>query len=321
MQSSRKELLDDFLAFIGAAGDSKARDRAERLLNRVLEKIWMRRGWRCFIDPDVWMFNTVANTRAYALPDHFGRVSGNSRTIRNLTNGRQIFPRDRSDLEEENPDTGTSSETPGAPTQYSLAGMAAVQRQPASTGEALEVLSDNVLDTAVRVYIEGLDANNLVAQRQVTLNGTTAVAIGTWARVLKFGKSYPNGTTPTTELTSSEGSVTLRIVSGAVSLQVLAAYQAARQHQTIVLSPVPDNVYSIGVPIFRAIERFAQDADPLPPMWDNAVFDGMTHFWRVGDRDVAEDGSGFWPSLVDLIEYDNAQVAQERRQRQPYMGM
>jgi hypothetical protein len=315
----RDEILDDFLSFIGAAGDDKARNRAERLLNRVLEKIWMQRGWSCFIDPDVWTIATVSGTRAYALPDHFGRVSGTNRVIRDLTNGRNITPRDRNDLEEEDPTTGTTFEVPGCPRQYMIAGTTPVQAQPAAAGEALEVLSDSASDTTVRAFIEGLTTGNLVARRQVTLNGVTPVAIGTWKRVSKFGKSYPAGTTPTTELTSSEGSVTLRTVAAATSLQILALDQAAREHQALVLSPVPDGVYSIGVPILRGIERTYLDGDPLPPMWTNAVLDGLTQNWRVSDGDTPE-ALGMWPSLVELIQYDNAQLAQGRHQRQPYRG-
>jgi hypothetical protein len=319
MQTSRREILDDFLSFVGAAGDAKARDRAERLLNRVLEKIWMLRGWRCFIDPTVWEFSTVANTRAYALPDHFGRISGNNRTLRNLTNGSVIHPWDRSDLEEVDPLIGTTLEQPGCPTRYQIAGTSPVQTQPSSAGEALEVLSSSLSDTTVRAYIEGLTTSNLVAQAQVTVNGVTPVPIGTWSRILKFGKSYPAATTPTTELTSSEGTVTLRKVSGATELQVLAPWQAAREHQTIVLAPVPNGVYTIGLPILRAIERAYLDGDPLPPQWTNAVFDGMTMGWRVSD-DGGFDSVGMWPTLVDLVSNDNAQAAQARRHKTPYTG-
>jgi hypothetical protein len=318
MQTSRREFLDDFVSYIGAAGDAVARNQAERLLNRILEKIWMLRGWKCFIDPDVWTFSTVANQRAYALPDHFGRISGNNRTVRNLTNGRLITPRDRGTGEEDDPTVGTSLEVPACPTEYSIAGVSPVQVQ--ATGVACEVGSDDAADTTVRVFVEGLTTANLVAQRQVTLNGTTFVDVGAWNRILRFGKSYPEGIAPTTELTSSVGNVTLRRTAGAVSMQVLAPWQPSREHQTLVLTPVPDGVYAIGVPIFRAIERMYFDADPLPPNWTNAVFDGMTRFWRVADRDIAEDGSGLWPALKELIEYDNALSAQERRGRQPYRG-
>lgn len=312
MQTSRRELLDDFLAFVNATGDTRKRDIAERLLNRVLEKIWMLRGWTCFIDPDGWSFSTVALTRAYALPDHFGRVSGNNRVIRNLTSGQQIFPLDRNAAEEAYPDTETSLDAPGTPVEYWIAGTTPVQAQPSSSGQALEVVSSSASDTTVRAYIEGLSTGNLVVQNQVTLNGTTPVALGTFKRVLQFGKSYPAGTDPTTELTTSVGTVTLRVTAGA-TLQTLAPWQSARDHQTIVLRPTPASVISIGLPILRAIESYYLDATPLPPFWTNAVFDGLVHFWRVGDHDVSEDGAGMWPSLKELIEHDNAQLAQGRR--------
>jgi hypothetical protein len=179
MQTSRREVVDDLLTFVGAAGDTKARKRAERLLNRVLEKIWMRQAWGCFVDPDVWEITTTANTRAYALPDHFGRISSSNRIVRNLTTGREIYPRDRGDLEHDDPATGTSLEVAGPPSQYAITGSTAVQRQPSSSGDALEVVSDSASDTTVRIFVEGLTTDDLVAQRQVTINGTTPVSIGT----------------------------------------------------------------------------------------------------------------------------------------------
>jgi hypothetical protein len=239
--------------------------------------------------------------------------------IRNLTSGTQIIPRDRSDLEEMDPQIGTSLETSGSPTSYMIAGVTPVQVQPASAGEALEWVSDSASDTTVRAYLEGLDANGVLTQSQVTLNGTTPVAAGTWGTLMAAGKSYPFGTAATTELTTSEGTVTLRKVSGTV-LQTLAPWQSAREHQTIVLYRVPDTVYTIGVPILRAPARTYRDADPLPLMWENAIFEKMVLAWRVADSNVSADGSEMWPALVDLITYDNSQTAQAFRQRQPFMG-
>jgi hypothetical protein len=112
----------------------------------------------------------------------------------------------------------------------------------------------------------------------------------------------------------------LRIVSGSTSLQALAPWQSSREHQTIVLYPMPDTVYTIGLPILRAIERSYFDGDPLPPHWENAVLDGMVHFWRVGSADAQEDQSGMWPSLKELIEYDNSERAVARRRAKPHLG-
>ncbi len=317
---ARRELLDNFLSFVNAGGDAAKRDQAERLLNRVIECIWLKRGWRQFLDPTVYQFTTVANTRAYALPDYFGRVSSANRILRNLTRGTRLTPRDRSDLEREDPQIGTSLEQAGSPSSYEIAGVTPVQRQPASTGEALEWVSDSASDTTVRAFLEGLDANGVMVQSQVTLNGTTPVAAGTWSTLYEAGKSYPFGLVATTDLTTSEGTVTLRTVAGAITLQTLAPWQSSREHQTIVLYHVPDGVYAIGVPILRAPVRLYRDADPLPLFWENAIFEKMVLSWRVADQNVGPDGADTWPALVDLICYDNAQTAQAFQRRQPFRG-
>lgn len=320
MQTSRREFLDDFVNYVNAGGDAVMRDQAERLLNRVIECIWMKRSWRQFLDPTLYEFSTVANTRAYALPDYFGRVSSPTRVIRNLTDGKTLTAYDRADLEEQDPTIGTTFESAGAPTCYEIAGVTPVQVQPAAAGEALEVISSDNGDVAVRVHVEGLDANGVLTQTQVTLTGTVAVALGTWSRIYQFGKSYPNGTTATTELTTSEGTVTLQKTGGGTVLQTLAPWQSAREHQTIVLYHVPDAVYRIGVPVLRAPQRLFQDADPLPMFWTNAIFEKMVLSWRVADKNVNADGADMWPALVDLITYDNAQTAQAFQRRQPFRG-
>lgn len=320
MQSSRREFLEDFLFYVNAGGDTAMRDQAERLLPRMVERIWLKRGWRQFLVPDAYQFNTVANQRAYALPDYFGRVSSANRIIRNLTDTVEIWPKDRSDLEQEDPMLGTTYEVAGSPRFYYIGGVTPVQVQPASTGDALEVLSSSAADVTVRVYLEGLNAGGVLTENQVTLNGTTPVAIGTWAQLHGFGKAYPDGITPTTEMTSSVGTVTLRKVTGGTVLQTLATWQSARSHQTIVLYRVPDGVYAIAVPILRAPEPILNDADPLPMFWTNAIFGGMVRAWRVADKAVTADDNEMWPELLDLICWDNAQTAQAFQRRRPYQG-
>lgn len=321
MQSSRKEFLDDFLGYINQSGDAEARNIAERLLNRVIETIWLKRSWRQFIMPTAHEFSTAANTREYALPDYFGRVADAEGMIRDLTNKRRIAPIDRATLEHVDPQQGTSQETTGQPRHYVIEGTVGVHTQPAAAGDALEVVSSSSNDTTVRAYIEGIDSNTQYARSQVTLNGTTPMAVGTWKRVTKFGKSYPEGTDPTTELTSSAGTVTLRKVTGATELQRLLSEESARDLQTIVLHPMPGGVYTIAVRIMRAPERILRDADPLPPFWSNAIFEKMVISWRAGDQDGLNiDTAESWPALVDLVCFDTAQAAQVLRHRVPFTG-
>lgn len=320
MQTTRRELLDDFLHYVNAYGDTTMRNQAESLLNRVVECIWMKRAWRQFLDPNLYEFVTVASTRQYVLPSYFGRVSGMTRSIRNLTTGVPLTPKDRADLEEQMPTIGTSLETPSAPLYYEISGTMPVQLQPADAGEALEAISSSANDTAVKVYLEGLDANGIEAQDEITLTGTNPVAVGTWGPLNAFGKGYPEGVTATSELTTSEGTVTLRKVSGGTVLQKLAPWQSARTHETLVLYPVPDTVYTIGVPVLRAPQPVRRDAEPLPSMWTNAIFEKMVIAWRVGDQNVSADSADIWPALMDLMAHDNAQAAQGLQRRQPFMG-
>lgn len=311
MQTTRRVLLDDFLLFIGDAGDAPARNRAEVLLNRVLETVWMKREWSQFQMPSAYEVSLAAAARTVALPDYFGRIGGAKKQIRNLTKGGVIDPVDRAVIEDEDPYQGTSSETAGCPRRYFLAGTTPVQTQPStSSAEALEVLSDSSSDTTVRAYVEGLNSSGIVTRAQVTLNGTTAVAVGSFkAPLTKFGKAYPEGTDPATEGTSSVGTVTLRKVTGGTVLQTLAPDQDARDHLTLIVYPVADAAYTLAIPIIRAVESVYRDADPLPPFWRNAVFEKMVMAWRVGDRDGAlVDTADTWPALVDLVCFDNEQT-------------
>lgn len=216
MQHTRREFLDEFLAHVGDSGDDVSRNAAEQLLNRALGTVWMAHAWRDHILPDPVQVTTVAGQRSYALPPYFGRVVPQTTTLRNLTTAGLITLRNREALEREHPELGTSLETRGTPRYAFIGGVLGARVQPASAGSALEVLSDNASDTDVRVLVEGVNSSGEYDETQVTLSGTSPVSIGTWKPpIVRFGKSYPHGTTPATELTTSRGTITLRIVGGA----------------------------------------------------------------------------------------------------------
>lgn len=321
MQTSRRTFLDEFVAYVGDAGDVRARNRAEQLLNRVLQTIWMKREWSQFLMPSAYEVTLAASARAVTLPDYFGRIAGSDQIVRNLTNGGILEPISRNALEDTDPLQGTTDEIPGVPRYHMIQGTSPIQTQPATTGEALEVLSSAAADTTVKVFIEGLDANGMVTQVEVTLNGTTPVALGTiYAPVTKFGKAYPDGTDPTTEGTSSAGTVTLRKVSGSTVLQRLTAPEDSREMLTMVVYPITDAAYRLAIPIVRGIERAYRDAEPLPAFWENAVFEKMVMQWRAGDQDGASvDLNVTWPALVDLICYENTRTRQAW-ETHPYGG-
>jgi hypothetical protein len=324
MMQTRRELLDELLDFVGHGDDSGARDSAELILNRCLQRLWMKRAWRQFQNPNPYQLTTVSGTRAYSLPAHFGRTTGNDGMIRNLTTGAWLTPISKEDLDEQNPGAGTTFDLIGQPEQYCLFGTQPVATQPSVAGDALEVVSDSALDVAVRVEVSGITSTGEWDRQQVTLTGTAPVAIGTWKNQLDgFSKAYPDGTAPTTELTSSEGTVSLRKVSDATVLGRLLPYEAAREHQAIIFDPTPDAVYSIMVPFMRGVQRLYRDADPIPANWGPALFEEMEIEWQVeaGDLSRAAAMQLPRPCFVDLICFENAAEAQAKRQRRPFTGV
>lgn len=323
MINTRRECLDQLLDFVGHIDDAGARNTAEILLNRCMERLWMKRAWRQFLNPNPYTFSTVSGTRAYALPTHFGRMSGIDGAIRNLTTGTPLFPISPEAVDEQNPAAGTAFETTGPPQQYALKGTQPVAVQPAAAGEALEVLSDSAADTTVRVEVAGINGNGEWDRVQVTLTGLGAVAIGTWRHQLDgFSKAYLAGVTPTTELTSSEGTVTLRKVAGAVVLATLLPQEAAREYQVLVLDPTPDAVSLISVPFLRGLQRLFRDADTIPANWSPALFEEMEIEWQVNAGTLARATAIQLPRpcFVDLVCLENAAAAQAIRHRRPFTG-
>lgn len=303
---TRREFLDDFLKFVTEPEDADARDVAERLLNQAILQIWLKHPFRQFRAPSLFQVTTVAGTRSYALPDWFGRVAPRGTAV-NLTTGGRLSPLDDATLRAEDPTAGTSFEQQGEPEAFYLGGMSGLQTEPAAAGNALEVISDNVADIDVKFSIEGIDANNQQARTQVTLNGTTAVPLGTWKPpIMSAGKSYPASITPPTEFTSSRGTVSVRIVGGATLLRLLAD-EGTKQFQLVSFYTLPNAAYSIGIPILLAPPKLLNDADPLPTAWDAAIWEEMLIQWRVNTGELPIGGNVARPCFLDLVAFDNAQ--------------
>lgn len=318
MSTSRREILDDFLSYVGARGDDAARDRAERAINRAIARIWGRHPWRQFQSALPYTFTTTVGVRTYALPEYFGRVNNDQELIQNVTARSTLAPLTQEELLAMDGTALTTNETGGPPSNYVLAGVVGVSVQPATAGEALEVLSSDTLDVTVKALVEGLNGSGVYTRTQVTLTGQTAVALGTWQHVERFGKSYPASLTPTTELTSSAGTVTLRTVAAATTLQALLAEESTQEHPALTLYPIPNVAQLISVPVFRRPLRLRYDSDPIPMDWDAAIFERMLIEWRVmGGQKTVDDGIAT-PALTDLICLDN--MNRPNTARTPYRG-
>jgi hypothetical protein len=320
MQTTRRKLLDDFLAFVGETGDATAYDLAVSVANRALEKIYLYRTWRQFVLPRTYSFSTIAGTASYALPPYFGRVSGADGKIRNLTTGTEILPADLERLQQLRPEIGTSLEGAGVPDCYALGGVTGVAVQPPVGDQAVSVVSSDALDVQVRVEVTGLDAAGNWQRIQVALNGLVAQLVGTFSFIETFTKAYPYGVMPATPGTSSAGTVTLRTQVGGVTLGTLLADESAREYALLTLSPKPSGVWMIGVPIYMKPTALTKDTDVLADHWELAVLEEMLIQWRIntGEMTVDTASNAPRPALLDLVAWENLSRVPSRTR--PFMG-
>lgn len=307
MQKTRRELLDDLVQFMGETDDVQARSVGDRILNRAMIGIWLRHPFRDFQSPVPYELTLVTKQIRYALPDYFGRI-GPSQYLRNMTRGgTRLSPRQTGQLAEDYPNSGTSFEMAGYPTAYEVAGVCGVHTQPASAGDALEVLSTENDDTDIVVSIGGDDAGGRWTRNQVTLQGTTPVGIGTWAFVDEFSKAYQSDADPVVDLTSSRGIVTLRKVVGGTELQRLFTQESAKEHSILAVFPKPIAADVIAIPVIRRPKRLFHDADVVPALWEPALWEAMTIEWALNTGSLPRERAGSIPrpALVDLIAFDN----------------
>lgn len=313
MHSTRRDFLDDFLSFVGEKNDSDARAVAARVLNRAMTSIWMKHPFREYRSPVPFQLTLVANQARYSLPDYFGRVGPGD--VRNATrNGKRLTQRRDGDSERWHPEQGTSFETAGYPSEYETVGVSGVHTQPASTGDALEVLSSSASDTDIICSINGDDTNGRWTRQQVTLTGTTPVAIGTWSFVDEFGKAYLSTSDPVTDLTSSRGTITLRKTSDATELQKLYTQEASHEHTIFTVYPKPAAADTLLIPVLRKPKRFVNDADPIPDLWDPALWEEAQIQWAInrGELSLGEAVRLPRPALIDLVSFDNEQRGPSR---------
>jgi len=313
MQQTRREIVDELLDFMGESNDSNARTTANRLVSRVVLRLWLKHPWTAFVSPTPYQFASVANQRSYALPAYFGRPQQRV-AARNLTTGREISWRDPMQILHDDPLVGTSSEGAAEPEAYSVAGVAGVTTQPASTGDALELVSTSAADTTVNVTIEGLDANGVESRSQITLTGAVAIAAGTWSQIEEFSKALPAGTDPATEGTSSVGSVTLRKAGGGTTLETLLPEESARQHTLLNLYHLPSAVWTFAIPFLRAPRKLRYDSDALPQFWGPAVLEALIIEWQVnrGEMTRAQADQAPRPDFLDLLSHENRTKAKPR---------
>lgn len=324
-QETRREIVDRLLRYVGETNDADARALANDLCATAVSSIWRAHPFTEFVMPTDYVVATVPGQPLYVLPTYFGRIAGKEGTVRNLTTGARIYPRRGRDLEEEHSEIGGDLDTTTAdPAEYTISGKVGVNVQVASAGEVLEVLSSSAADVDVDVQLEGLFGGQWTTFQGLLL-GATPVNIGTWTYVQTFAKAYQATSDPVTALTSSRGTVTLRKVAGAVTRQTLLPHESSREQFQLRLFHTPQSVQRIGIPIIRLPRRVFQDADPIPALWGDAVFEHMHIGYRVSTGELSiTQGAEMQqngPQLQLLIGYDNELKPGVRVRKRAFGGM
>lgn len=322
-QETLRELVDRLLRFTGESPtDADARAIAVDVCANAVFSIWLKHPFQEFVMPGDLRLATVASQATYILPPYFGRVASKDGIVRNLTTGVKIFPITQRELEETYPDIGSAIDTTTSdPQHYTIAGKVGVNVQVATAGEALEVVSDNAADVDVLATVEGILGGQWTTT-QVTLNGLVAVALGTWTYVQTCSKSYPNGTTPATALTSSRGTVTFRVAAAGATRQTLLPVESSREQYQFRLHQTPQSVQTIGIPTIRLPRRLFHDGDVVPSMWGPAVFEQMHIDYSVnrGELSIQAAAQLPRPELERLIGYDNERKPAVRMRKIPFGG-
>ncbi|HEY3486146.1 MAG TPA: hypothetical protein VGK49_12230, partial [Ilumatobacteraceae bacterium] len=263
-----RDALDQLLKDAGELGDAQARSIGLSLLNDAIYDIWMAHAWLDYQSPSPLAISLAAARSRYALPNHVGRLLDPVQLRTAPYAMLQPIARDLAG--EAYKGMGTSDAPTGLPKHYGVTGIVGVLTQPASTGEAIEVVSSSASDTNVQVTVRGDDTDGVQRTVRVTLGGTSPVALGTFTWLDEFGKATVNTATPTAGQ-SSVGTITLRTVTDQTTLQSLDKYESAREHKILQIYPVPDAAYTLAVPFMRRPQPLVADSDPIPGDWWKAV--------------------------------------------------
>jgi hypothetical protein len=299
-----RDALDNLLLDVGEQGDALARAVALSLLNEAVYEVWDAHPWFDYTSPSPLSLTLTAGSSRYSLPNHVGRVLD---PVENRTRkGAPLASADPVLAAELYPGMGTTDAPVGPPRHWRLSGSTGVYQQPATTGNALEVVSSSAADTNVTVTLRGDDSDGASRTVRATLTGTTPVALGTFTWVDEFGKATIDSVTPTAGQ-SSAGTVTLRKTTDGTVLQALDKYEAAREHKILQLYPTPDAADVIALPIMRTPNVLVSGSDAIPSGWWKAIKEAWGIAYAKNTGVLARDATPPRPFLNKMIEADNMQ--------------
>lgn len=173
-----------------------------------------------------YTINTVAGTKDYTLPSNFSK----EKYVLDTTNSIYL---NRTDLQEYTHDKPSLTSTQGNVNDYVIIN-SPVNSQPTSAS-TLSFSSSSSSDTAVQVFVRGLDSNDVEVSENVTLTGTSPVVTSnSYNSIITVSKDVTVGTVTAT---SNSGAVTVAVMGPdekEYKRKVLRLFQTPTQ--TLVLS-------------------------------------------------------------------------------------
>jgi hypothetical protein len=233
------------------AASSAQRTRVRRHLNSWQREILTRPGHARLLRDSEYTFASVASQHTYGLGIPMGRILG----IHERTNESLLALRDLAWLRRTDPGLSANGDPASA---YILRGWFPVQAHPAS---ALDVWakSSSAADTTQVLDWEFTLATMQRVSGNTTLNGTTAVQLGTATNIVEIVKLSMR--------TTAAGTVTVHEDTGTgATLLTLPIGQQFGRFLHVQLWPTPAAVVTYRLDCTREIEDMVQDTDqPLLP--------------------------------------------------------
>ena len=252
-------------------------------------------------------FNTVAGQRTYNLPK---QITYPLYTMREKTNDLTIKPANTREFDYLVADDTSS----GTPETYYLEEFSPVSNQPASTGEAVYVVSSSASDTGI-VVLQGYSWNsNNFATEEISLNGTSAAgSANTYVKISSLSKGTTTGT------------ITVRNYADTTDFQELSPTEGYVSIPVIGLHPIPSSVMTIycrGWYKIPALQHENSIPVGLNEQHLNAIVrGGMARFMEYDPKIPNEAIGSFYERYYDEIQKINTYDQKDGvtyRMRSPY---
>jgi len=233
-------------------------------------------------------FASVASTPQYSLPPDVARIIA----IRDATNDLTLKGGSWLWYTGHEPDP---TATTGTPSVWVPVGRVAVAAQPADASK-LYVDSTSTSDKGT-CYVEGVRTGGYPFSTAVTINGTTAVQIGSWTDILAVNKFFLSD--------AAVGTVTLHEdADGGTELARIPIGQTSARYLRIALWPTPSSAITYTLDYLRQVtDMDAPTDEPLIPADFHWVIEAgakMLEYEKTDDRRYPAAREEYQKGIRDL---------------------